>query len=72
MQKVAASWSRSNLPPPEMDTMFRAIEGVYKANRSLYAVSVVLRLNALLLTASRRNSKKSEQTRPIRRRLEIC
>lgn len=38
MQKVAAAWSRSNLPPPELDTIFRSIEGVYKANRSLLAV----------------------------------
>ncbi|KAJ7198861.1 hypothetical protein GGX14DRAFT_573302 [Mycena pura] len=36
-QKVAAAWSRSNLPPPELDTIFRGIEAVYKANRSLLA-----------------------------------
>ncbi|KAJ8521419.1 hypothetical protein ONZ45_g1852 [Pleurotus djamor] len=35
IRKVAAAWSRSNLPPPDLDTMFRSIEGVYKANRSL-------------------------------------
>ncbi|KAJ3719826.1 hypothetical protein C8R42DRAFT_671889 [Lentinula raphanica] len=35
IRKVAAAWSRSNLPPPELDTMFRSIESVYKANRSL-------------------------------------
>ncbi|KAK0198362.1 hypothetical protein F5146DRAFT_1019376 [Armillaria mellea] len=35
IRKVAAAWSRTNLPPPELDTMFRSIEGVYKANRSL-------------------------------------
>jgi hypothetical protein len=38
-QKVASAWSRSNLPPPELDKMFRGIEQVYKANRSLVAVS---------------------------------
>jgi len=38
-QKVAAAWSRSNLPPKELDTMFRSIEGIYKANRGLHAVS---------------------------------
>lgn len=38
-QKVAAAWSRSNLPPPDLDTMFRSIEGVYRANRSLLGVS---------------------------------
>ncbi|KAJ7169962.1 hypothetical protein C8R46DRAFT_994531 [Mycena filopes] len=37
IRKVAAAWSRSNLPPPELDTIFRSIEGVYKANRSLLA-----------------------------------
>ncbi|KAH8835154.1 hypothetical protein DL96DRAFT_1702156 [Flagelloscypha sp. PMI_526] len=35
IRKVAAAWSRSNLPPKELDTMFRAIESVYKANRQL-------------------------------------
>jgi hypothetical protein len=37
-QKVASAWSRSNLPPPELDIMFRAIESIYKANRGLLAV----------------------------------
>ncbi|KAJ7225440.1 hypothetical protein GGX14DRAFT_349184 [Mycena pura] len=37
IRKVAAAWSRSNLPPPELDTIFRGIEAVYKANRSLLA-----------------------------------
>ncbi|TFK30530.1 hypothetical protein FA15DRAFT_662501 [Coprinopsis marcescibilis] len=36
IRKIAAAWSRSNLPPPELDTMFRSIEGVYKANRGLH------------------------------------
>ncbi|KAL7285205.1 hypothetical protein ACG7TL_000298 [Trametes sanguinea] len=35
IRKVAAAWSRSNLPPPELDTMFRCIESIYKANRQL-------------------------------------
>ena len=39
-QKVAAAWSRSNLPPPELDSMFRAVEGVYKANRNLHTVRI--------------------------------
>jgi len=30
LQKVAAAWSRSNFPPPALDTMFRAIEAVYR------------------------------------------
>ncbi|THH10162.1 hypothetical protein EW145_g1527 [Phellinidium pouzarii] len=34
IRKVAAAWSRSNLPPPELDLMFRAVEAVFKANRS--------------------------------------
>jgi len=48
-QKVAAAWSRSNLPPTELDTMFRSIEGVYKANRSLHTVgSLSLSLLSML------------------------
>ncbi|EPQ60718.1 hypothetical protein GLOTRDRAFT_68598 [Gloeophyllum trabeum ATCC 11539] len=35
IRKVAAAWSRNNLPPPELDGMFRSIEAVYKANRGL-------------------------------------
>ncbi|KIK91017.1 hypothetical protein PAXRUDRAFT_831199 [Paxillus rubicundulus Ve08.2h10] len=35
IRKVAAAWSRSNLPPPELDIMFRSVEGVYKTNRTL-------------------------------------
>ncbi|KAJ4486253.1 hypothetical protein J3R30DRAFT_3445453 [Lentinula aciculospora] len=35
IRKVAAAWSSSNLPPSELDTMFRCIQTVYKANRSL-------------------------------------
>lgn len=38
IQKVASAWSRSNLPPPELDKMFRGIEAIYKSNRSLLAV----------------------------------
>ena len=38
-QKVASAWSRQNLPPPELDKMFRNIESIYKANRALLAVS---------------------------------
>ena len=36
---MASAWSRSNLPPFELDQMFRAVEAVYKANRSLLSVS---------------------------------
>ncbi|KAF9044802.1 hypothetical protein BDZ89DRAFT_1058899 [Hymenopellis radicata] len=35
IRRIASAWSRSNLPPKELDTMFRSIEGVYKANRGL-------------------------------------
>ncbi|RPD64966.1 hypothetical protein L227DRAFT_650102 [Lentinus tigrinus ALCF2SS1-6] len=35
IRKIAAAWSRSNLPPPELDTMFRSVESIYKANRQL-------------------------------------
>ncbi|SPO26280.1 related to GEF1 protein [Ustilago trichophora] len=34
IKKVAAAWSRSNFPPPELDAMFRNIEAIYRANRS--------------------------------------
>jgi hypothetical protein len=40
IQKVASAWSRSNLPPHDLDLMFRSIEGVYKADRSLLSVRV--------------------------------
>lgn len=38
IQRVAGAWSRTNFPPPELDSMFRAIEGVYRINKSLLAV----------------------------------
>ncbi|KAG2159957.1 uncharacterized protein EDB93DRAFT_1074364 [Suillus bovinus] len=37
IRRIAAAWSRSNLPPPELDAMFRSIESVYKTNRALLA-----------------------------------
>jgi hypothetical protein len=37
-QKVAAAWSRTNLPPPALDKMFRSIEGVYKCSRGFLTV----------------------------------
>ncbi|KAI0094766.1 hypothetical protein BDY19DRAFT_914501 [Irpex rosettiformis] len=37
IRKVASAWSRQNLPPPELDKMFRSIESIYKANRALLA-----------------------------------
>lgn len=44
IRKVASAWSRSNFPPPELDQMFRGIEAVYKANRSLLGVSCTIPL----------------------------
>lgn len=35
IKKVAAAWSRTNFPPPQLDTMFRAIEAVYRINKAL-------------------------------------
>ncbi|KZV76978.1 hypothetical protein PENSPDRAFT_747202 [Peniophora sp. CONT] len=35
IRKVASAWSRNNLPPKDLDLMFRSLESVYKANRSL-------------------------------------
>jgi hypothetical protein len=40
IQKIAAAWSRSNLPPHDLDLMFRSIESIYKADRSLLSVRV--------------------------------
>ncbi|KAF8307699.1 hypothetical protein DL93DRAFT_2101143 [Clavulina sp. PMI_390] len=37
IRRVAAAWSRSNFPPPELDAMFRSVEVVYRSNRSLLA-----------------------------------
>ncbi|CAD6903188.1 unnamed protein product [Tilletia controversa] len=34
IKKIASAWSRHNFPPPELDTMFRNIEAIYRANRS--------------------------------------
>ncbi|KAE8251386.1 hypothetical protein A4X13_0g4020 [Tilletia indica] len=33
IKKIASAWSRHNFPPPELDTMFRNIEAIYRANR---------------------------------------
>ena len=41
IRRVASAWSRTNFPPRELDTMFRAIETVYRANRSLLSVSLI-------------------------------
>ncbi|GAA5967562.1 hypothetical protein JCM11641_005694 [Rhodosporidiobolus odoratus] len=35
IKRVAAAWSRANFPPPELDTMFRAVEAVYRINKTL-------------------------------------
>ncbi|EIM92074.1 uncharacterized protein STEHIDRAFT_136103 [Stereum hirsutum FP-91666 SS1] len=38
LQKLASALSRSNLPPPNLDLMFRSLEAIPKANRSLLAI----------------------------------
>lgn len=38
IRRVAAAWSRTNFPPPELDAVFRSVEVVYRANRALLAV----------------------------------
>jgi hypothetical protein len=48
IRRVASAWSRANFPPRELDTMFRAIETVYRANRSLLSVSRFRILNVRL------------------------
>ncbi|GEM10024.1 guanine nucleotide exchange factor [Rhodotorula toruloides] len=35
IKRVAAAWSRDNFPPPALDAMFRAIEAVYRINKTL-------------------------------------
>ncbi|EJU01895.1 hypothetical protein DACRYDRAFT_22333 [Dacryopinax primogenitus] len=37
IRRVAAAWSKENFPPRQLDTMFRCVEAIYKANRSLLA-----------------------------------
>ena len=37
IKKVAAAWSRNNFPPQQLDTLFRAIEAVYRSNKNLLA-----------------------------------
>lgn len=54
IQKVASAWSRSNLPPPELDQMFRAVEAVYKANRSLLSVRNHMLVPDVFSTQSKR------------------
>lgn len=44
-QKVASAWSRSNLPPSQLDSMFRSIEAIFKANRFLLAKLKEIGLN---------------------------
>lgn len=34
IRKVASAWSRNNFPPPELDTMFRNVESIYRVNRT--------------------------------------
>lgn len=38
VQRVAGAWSRANFPPPALDSMFRAVEAVYRINKSLLGV----------------------------------
>jgi hypothetical protein len=42
VQRVAAAWSRKDLPPQKLDAMFRCVEAVYRANRSFGVVSLVV------------------------------
>ncbi|GAA5935769.1 hypothetical protein JCM3775_007324 [Rhodotorula graminis] len=37
IKRVAAAWSRANFPPPVLDSMFRAVEAVYRVNKGLLA-----------------------------------
>ena len=59
IQKVASAWSRTNLPPHDLDLMFRSIESVYKADRSLLSVraSLLTRLASTELMLSLSNQR---------------
>ncbi|GBC02690.1 hypothetical protein RclHR1_04760005 [Rhizophagus clarus] len=36
LQRVTACWSSDDLPPPELDLMFRHVEAIYKQNKKFY------------------------------------
>ena len=61
LQKVAAAWSKSNFPPRELDKMFRAIEAVYKANRTFLSVSHSYPSTPSYLVAETRNHRNSRR-----------
>ncbi|GAA94698.1 uncharacterized protein L969DRAFT_94673 [Mixia osmundae IAM 14324] len=37
IKRVASAWSRSNFPPPALDMVFRAIESIYRINKTFLA-----------------------------------
>ncbi|CAG8761477.1 13218_t:CDS:2, partial [Gigaspora margarita] len=37
LKRVTSCWSSEDLPPPELDTLFRAIEEIYKRNKQFYS-----------------------------------
>ena len=43
IRRVASAWSRSNFPPSQLDTMFRAVETIYRTNRGLLSVGFQVR-----------------------------
>ena len=40
-QKITACWNPKNLPPKQLDTMFRCIEAIYKLNKRFSNVSTL-------------------------------
>ncbi|CAG8492588.1 6033_t:CDS:2 [Scutellospora calospora] len=37
LQRVTSCWSSEDLPPPELDAMFRVIEEIFKRNKKFYS-----------------------------------
>lgn len=64
IRKVAAAWSRTNFPPPELDAMFRSVEVVYRANRSLLSVSTLSCISQVVLSRMLYKLIETERNRP--------
>ncbi|CAJ0763299.1 22418_t:CDS:2, partial [Entrophospora sp. SA101] len=45
LQRVTSCWDIDNLPPTEIDKMFRLIEGIYKRNRKFCTKLVKIGVN---------------------------
>ena|SRR5258708_6746081 len=50
IRRVASAWSRSNFPPRQLDSMFRAVETVYRTNKGLLSVGFQICSTIILLS----------------------